>query len=275
MDMMQVKKLYERDYYLWIKEIISLLKEEGLSEKVIHTIGLEELFSAMHYYKTSTRRKFLREFIELISYRLCCREDGYYDLLYKKRKSKINRLLEIDPRLWEVILDYVPEGRLSEEIKREVRDVLVLENGVCDEEIARVFLDELTKLMVIDYHRHEDFLSVLERLKLYIEHELVENLVDILENLTLLKANTFPERQRELWEEINISRINIELSLEYANSLREDIDKLTEKAKRIANKELTEFAGLDVLNYSFEELLSLSFEEVRQGENIWLRQKPL
>jgi len=36
--------------------------------------------------------------------------------------------------------------------------------------------------------------------------------------------------------------------------LREDIDKLTEKAKRIANKELTEFAGLDVLNYSFEEL---------------------
>lgn len=275
MDMMQVKKLYERDYYLWIKESISLLKEEGLSEKVIHTIGLEELFSAMHYYKTSTRRKFLREFIELISYRLCHSEDGYYDLLYKKRKSRINRLLEIDPRIWEVILDYVPEGRLSEEITREVRDVLVLENGVCDEEIARVFLDELTKLMVIDYRRHEDFLSVLERLKLYIEHELVENLVDILENLTLLKANTFPERQRELWEEINISRINIELSLEYANSLREDIDKLTEKAKRIANKELTEYVGLDVLNYSFEELLSLSFEEVRQGENIWLRQKPL
>lgn len=275
MDMMQVKKLYERDYYLWIKEIISIFKEKGLSKRVIHTIGLEELFSAMHYYKTSIKRKFLKEFIRLISYRLCHSEDGYYDLLYKKTRSRINRLLEIDPRLWEVALDYVPEGRLSEEITREVREALVLENGVYDEEIAKVFLDEMTKIMVIDYHKHENFLSVLERLKLYIEYEFVENLVNIFENLTLLNANTFPKRQRELWEEINISRTNIELSLEYAESLKEDIDKLTEKAKRIANRELTEYAGLDVLNYSFEELLSLSFEEVRQGENIWLRQKLL
>ncbi len=275
MDMMQVKKLYERDYYLWIKEIISIFKEKGLSKRVIHTIGLEELFSAMHYYKTSIKRKFLKEFIGLISYRLCHSEDGYYDLLYKKTRSRINRLLEIDPRIWEVILDYIPEGWLSEEITKEVRSALVLENGVYDEEIAKVFLDEMTKIMVIDYHKHETFLSVLERLKLYIEYEFVENLVNILENLTLLKANTFPERQRELWEEINISRTNIELSLEYAESLKEDIDKLTEKAKRIANRELTEYVGLDVLNYSFEELLSLSFEEVRQGENIWLRQKLL
>jgi len=52
----RIAGLYERDYYLWIKGSISLFKEEGLSEKAIHTIGLEELFSAMHYYKTSTKQ---------------------------------------------------------------------------------------------------------------------------------------------------------------------------------------------------------------------------
>lgn len=200
----------------------------------IDSIEVSDILSAIYYYKSSARRKFTREFIELVCYRLCENEDSYYGLLYRRAKKRLELLYKVDPQVQEVLIEYIKEDKISHLLLREVRENLPC--VVDEKKLLSVLVEEMAYFLLLPAEGNGT--NFLEMLKRYIELELIENMATIFENNILLKKKLFPDREKELREEINANMLAIELSLEYAESLREEIDRLKEEAKALAREEI-------------------------------------
>lgn len=274
----ELAQLYEEDNYLWIKKTIELVQEYG--KETIYEIQEDNLKDAIRYYISFTRRSFYKRLVELTRYRFMQKreEDEYYRWLYLKSKDRLMEYVRVNKwflnnflrriNAYEKLKEEVYEdieiellNELSEKDKKEIESLL-------KEEFLHILREILTSYEFEILTLYEFVLKSLSSLKANIDMEIIEWLADIIENITLIKEGVFPNRWRELWEEVNKNRTHIEIQLNYAPSIREEMENtLMSLATEKARYELKTYLRLEPDSFSLEDLFEISILDLMPPEN--------
>lgn len=274
----ELAQLYEEDYYLWIKKNVELVQEYG--KETLYEIQEDNLKEAIRYYISFTRRSLYRRLVELTRYRFMQKreKDEYYRWFYLKSKDRLMEYVRVNKwflnnflrwsNAYEKLKEEVYEdieiellNEPSEKDKKEIESLLKTEFLHILREILASYESEILTL-------YEFALKSLRSLKANIDMEIIEWLADIIENITLIKEGVFPDRWRELWEEVNKNRTHIEIQLKYAPSIREEMENtLMSLATEKARYELKTYLRLEPDSFSLEDLFEISILDLMPPEN--------